>query len=287
MERILELKTAAIYIDLRTFLVLSILYLAASAFYLLHLLTKGKKAGRTGTCLMALAAIIHTFLIIFRWWEASRPPFQTLFESLSWFAWCSNVTFLIVTARKPRIHLAGLPVALLSTWAMFFALLTRSPVPPPLSPPLQSYWFLWHVIIAFMAYAVFVVACSVEITSLWVKRNPGSFGLRSSDVERFNRLSYLLVAFGFPLLTFGIVSGAAWANDAWGRFWSWDPKETWSLITWTVFAAYLHAMSLPKWRERYAPFINILGFICMIITFIGINWLAKLLGIPSMHIYAV
>jgi len=287
MERILDLKTAAIYLELRTFLIVSVIYLIATLLYTFHLITREPVSGRAGTLSLLAAALIHTLLIIFRWWEASRPPFQTLFESLSWFAWCSNVTFLFVMLKKPRIHLAGLPVALLSAWAMFFALLTRSPVPPPLSPPLQSYWFLWHVIIAFMAYAVFVVACSVEITSMWLKKRAPSYGIAVEEVEKFQKLSFTLVAAGFPLLTFGIVSGAAWANDAWGRFWSWDPKETWSLITWTVFACYIHAMSVPRWRTRFAPYINILGFICMIMTFMGINWLSKLLGIPSMHVYAV
>ncbi len=287
MTEILELKTVALFIELRVFLAVSFLYLTAIIFYLFNLFARDEVTGKIGTSVMACATVLHTFIILFRWWEASRPPFQTLFESLSWFAWCSSATLLLVMAKKPRVHLAGLPVALLSAWAMFFALLTRDPAPPPLSPPLQSSWFLWHVIIAFMSYAVFVVACSVELLYLYIRNRPYTVKLTRQEVETFHTNAYILVVVGFPLLTFGIVSGAAWANDAWGRFWSWDPKETWSLITWTVFAVYLHAMKIPRWRDTYAPYINILGFVCMIVTFIGINWISKLLGIPSMHVYAV
>ena len=114
-----------------------------------------------------------------------------------------------------------------------------------------------------------------------------SYGLLLENIEKFHETAYRLVLFGFPLLTFGIISGAAWADEAWGRFWSWDPKETWSLITWTVFALYLHAMVMPAWRGKPASIFNILGFICMIMTFVGVNWLAKLLGIESLHLYAI
>ncbi len=287
MNQILEAKTAALYMELRLFLVISIIYVVATLLYLICFFVKEERLGRAGTVVMTIGTVLHTILITFRWWEAGRPPFQTLYESLSWFAWCGSATLLIVMLRKPRIHITGLNVSFLSAGAMLFALFTRNPAPPPLSPPLQSYWFLWHVIVAFMSYAIFVVACSVEITYLFVKQRSPFIELGEKALEGYHSLSYRLVSAGFPLLTFAIVSGAAWANDAWGRFWSWDPKETWSLITWTVFAVYLHVMRIPKWRDKYGPYINILGFICMIMTFLGINWLSKLLGIPSMHVYAV
>ncbi|RMG58187.1 MAG: c-type cytochrome biogenesis protein CcsB [Deltaproteobacteria bacterium] len=287
MEKILHLKTVALIFELRAFLLVSALYLTAFVLYAYHVLTGHDDSGRWGTGIVAVGNVLHTLLIAFRWIEAGRPPYQTLFESLSWFAWCSTATFLFIMAKKPRVHATGLPVVALSVFALFFGLFTRNPAAPPLAPALKSPWFLWHVIIAFLAYAVFVVSCSVELVSLFLRKNPERKGLSLEEFEEFHRYAYRLVALGFPLLTFGIVSGAAWANDAWGRFWSWDPKETWSLITWTVFAAYLHAYSLPAWREKFAPYLNLLGFVCMIITFIGINWLAKLLGIPSLHVYAV
>jgi ABC-type transport system involved in cytochrome c biogenesis permease subunit len=94
-----------------------------------------------------------------------------------------------------------------------------------------------------------------------------------------------LVLFGFPMLTFGIMSGAAWANEAWGVYWQWDPKETWSLITWFVFALYLHTRVRPTWRGVPSTIIVIVAFLCMVTTFIGVSWLAKVFGIPSLHLY--
>ena len=93
--------------------------------------------------------------------------------------------------------------------------------------------------------------------------------------------------FGFPLLTFGIISGAVWAEQAWGRYWSWDPKEIWPLITWTVYALYLHAMTVGKWRGGRASALNMFGFVCMFMAFLGAGWIARLLGIPGLHAYLI
>jgi ABC-type transport system involved in cytochrome c biogenesis permease subunit len=113
------------------------------------------------------------------------------------------------------------------------------------------------------------------------------YRMDAETAARFHRAAHQLVLFGFPLLTFGIISGAAWAEQAWGRYWSGDPKETWSLITWTVYALYLHAMTMGKWRGGRASALNMLGFVCMFMTFLGVSWIAKLLGIPSIHAYSV
>ena len=158
----------------------------------------------------------------------------------------------------------------------------------PLPPALQSPWYEAHVIAAFLSYAVFVVSFSVELCYLRFKtppeESPGIFGYMDNE---FRRWTHRLILFGFPFLTFAVFSGAAWANDAWGRYWSWDPKETWSLITWTVYAIYLHTKTIGRWKDTPASILNILGFICMIMTFLGVNWLVKLFGIPSLHTYAV
>jgi ABC-type transport system involved in cytochrome c biogenesis permease subunit len=116
------------------------------------------------------------------------------------------------------------------------------------------------------------------------EESPGIFGYMDNE---FRRWTHRLVLFGFPFLTFAIFSGAAWANDIWGRYWSWDPKETWSLITWTVYAIYLHSKTIGKWKDAPASFLNILGLICMFMTFLGVNYLPKLFNIPSLHTYAV
>jgi cytochrome c-type biogenesis protein CcsB len=278
--------------ELRLFWLIIIFYLLSLFCYGAQVFSPESAAGRWARGFLTFGVLLHTLLIIFRTIEGQRPPFQTLYESLSWFAWSSLVTYLYIARRWKDVHLPGIWVISIALSACLYAFIKRGPEITPLSPALQSQWFVWHVVLAFMSYAVFVVSCAHEITYLIIspclKRGIGTrYGLSLDNLEKFHETAYRLVLFGFPLLTFGIISGAAWADQAWGRFWSWDPKETWSLITWTVFALYLHAMVIPGWRDRPASILNILGFICMIMTFVGISWLAKLLNLESLHIYAL
>ncbi|MBI5682667.1 MAG: c-type cytochrome biogenesis protein CcsB [Deltaproteobacteria bacterium] len=292
IDTILSRDAFLLTTELRIFWLIAFFYGVCLFLYLIYLFTKKNSIGKTAAGILWAVVVIHAALIIFRTIEAQRAPFQTLYESLSWFAWTASFTYIYVSRKWEGIHLAGIPVTLMSMGASLYALLSRNPAVEPLSPPLQSWWFEYHVILAFLSYAVFVVSCSIEMVYLFInprlKRGKSfDYGLDMNNIEVFHRTSFKLVLFGFPLLTFGVFSGAAWANEAWGRYWSWDPKETWSLITWTVFAMYLHAMTIPKWRGLPASLLNILGFICMLMTFLGVNWLSKLLGIPSLHIYAV
>lgn len=278
--------------EIRIFWLVAFVYGLCFLLFLFYTFTKHASLGKKANTILTAGVILHTFLIILRTIEAERAPFQSLYESLSWFAWSSVLTYLYTSRRWKEIYTPGILVTLLASGASLYALLRRSPAVDPLSPALQSYWFEYHVILAFLSYAVFVVSCSIEINyailKSLLKRGMGTgYGINLSNIESFHKASHGLVLFGFPLLTFGIVSGSFWANEAWGRYWSWDPKEIWSLITWTVFAIYLHSMTLPQWREKPASFFNILGFICMLMTFLGVNWLAKLLGIPGLHLYAV
>lgn len=291
-EFVLSRDSFLLSIELRVFWAVAIGYGVATIIYLFHLLSRSHSVGKSAQMLMWVIAFAHIALILYRTFEAGRAPFQTLYESLSFFAASASVTYLYVSRRWNSVYLPGLFVSILASGACLYALFSRSPVIKPLSPPLQSYWFEWHVVLAFFSYAVFVVSAAVEMSYLiakfFLKRGfKEAYGLTHSTFNAFRGTAFKLVTFGFPLLTFAIFSGAAWANEAWGRYWSWDPKETWSLITWTVFTVYLHSMMVPRLRELPASVFNILGFICMMMTFLGINWLAKLLGIPSLHIYSV
>ncbi len=291
-EMVLSRDSYLLGIELRIFWSIAFLYALSAILFLFHALARSQPSGRAARFIMTVAASIHVGLIVLRTFEAGRAPFQTLYESLSWFACSAALTYLFVSTRWKTVYLPGLFVSALSAGASFYALFGRSPAVEPLSAPLQSYWFEWHVILAFFSYAVFVVSAAVEASYLiirpLVKRGTaGGLGLSVDALEGFHKSAFSLAAFGFPFLTFAIFSGAAWANEAWGRYWSWDPKETWSLITWTVFTLYLHSKAIPAFRDAPASVFNILGFVCMMMTFLGVNWLAKLLGIPSMHVYAV
>lgn len=288
VEEILLRDAFFLGIELKLFWLVALSYSICFVIGIAYLISSKDSVGNTLTSGLRIAAIIHTLLIIFRTFEGQRPPFQTLYETLSWFAWSANITYLYVQSKWQDVHLPGFIVAFIAMAACLYSLLMRSPVIAPVPPALQSPWYEVHVVIAFLAYAVFVVSFSVETCYLRFKTlsddAPGIFGHID---EEFHRWTHRLVLLGFPLLTFAVFSGAAWANDAWGRYWSWDPKETWSLITWTVYALYLHTKAIKRWRGKPASMLNLLGFVCMIMTFLGVNWLVKLLGIPSLHTYAV
>ncbi|GAB4353053.1 MAG: c-type cytochrome biogenesis protein CcsB [Candidatus Abyssubacteria bacterium] len=272
---------------------LAIAFQLASAFlYLAWVFAPGERTGRLASRLLHVGAFALSAVVILRTYEGGRPPYQTLYESLLWFAWTALIAYLVVERRFKGIFAAGFPVSAIAVAASLYAVLGCNPAVEPLFPALQSDWFIWHVVIAFISYAVFVVGFSVEVAylglaSLMPVRLLQKYRMDPEGAARFHRAAHQLVLFGFPLLTFGIVSGAAWAEQAWGRYWSWDPKETWSLITWTVYALYLHAMTMPRWRGGRASALNVLGFVCMVMTFLGVSWIAKLLGIPSLHAYQV
>lgn len=278
-------------IELKVFWAVAFIYALVALLSLVHIITRSAAAAAAARTIFLTGVVLHAALIVLRTVEAGRAPFQTLYESLSWFAWTASITYLFVS-RRWTVHVPALLVSGLSFGACLYALLSRPPGVEILSPPLQSYWFEWHVVLAFFSYAVFVVSASVESTYLilmpLLKRGlAGGYGLTLDNIEPFHSAAFKLAAFGFPLLTFAVFSGAAWANEAWGRYWSWDPKETWSLITWTVFTLYLHSKATPRFSTKTASVFNIIGFVCMMMTFLGVNWLAKLLGIPSLHVYAV
>jgi len=266
------------------------IYGVAFALYIAYVFTpKTRLLSRGATAALVATAVLQTVVIILRTVLVQRPPFQSLFESLSWFSWSAVVAYLIIEWRR-NVRIPGFIVTLFAGGAALYALLGQDPSFKPLFPALQSPWFFWHVSIAFASYAVFVVAVAVELSYLlqlffWRLGITKDYGLTRENISRFHRSVHQLVLFGFPMLTFGIMSGAAWANEAWGVYWQWDPKETWSLITWFAFALYLHTRVRPSWRGAPSSVIMILAFLCMVTTFIGVSWLAKLFGIPSLHVY--
>lgn len=287
-EEILVKDALLLSIELKLYWFVALSYGACFFIGVAYLISSNTGIGKALTWGLRITAVIHTLLILFRTFEGMRPPFQNLYETLSWFAWFATMTYLYAQSRWKEVHLPGFIVAGIAMGACVYSLLTRSPVIAPIPPALQSPWYEAHVITAFLSYAVFVVSFAVEVCYLRFRTPAGSAaGIFGFMDEGFRRWTHRLVLFGFPFLTFAIFSGAAWANDAWGRYWSWDPKETWSLITWTVYAIYLHTKTIGRWKDTPASVLNILGFVCMIMTFLGINWLVKLLNIPSLHTYAV
>jgi cytochrome c-type biogenesis protein CcsB len=147
-----------------------------------------------------------------------------------------------------------------------------------LNPALDSWWFPVHVVLAFSGNAVFTVAFAAGIMYLLQERMLKSkkfsaLYYRLPSLETLDSINYKCLTFGFPLMTMGIISGAIWANSAWGGYWRWDPKETWALITWFLYAALLHGRLTVGWRGRRAAIFAIIGFLCLLFTFLGVNLL--------------
>lgn len=309
---IIESDSALLTLELRLLTVILLLYGLSCLTHIIQLIVSFFRrlfvVGNVATYMLYVAAAAHTALIIIRGISEGKPPFQSKYECLSWFAWSNVLTYIYVQRKWSNVHFPGIFVTMLSIAALFIATNKYDPTVTPVSPALQSGWYEWHVIIAFLSYAVFVVSCSMELSYLFInlfnliensiiaginrvfdtqirKRDYLDYGFSNEMLIPFRQMSFKLVIVGFPLLTFGIVSGAAWADDAWGRYWSWDPFEILSLITWTAFAMYLHAMSLPSWRKIGGSVFNVLGFFCMLLTFMGSGWLTRLFGLYSMHAY--
>ena len=146
----------------------------------------------------------------------------------------------------------------------------------PLLPALQSNWLVSHVITCFIGYAAFAIACALAISYLircWSAKSSNREQSSSLSLEKLDEIIYKMMVFGFLWLTAGIITGAIWANSAWGTYWSWDPKETWSLITWFIYALAMHARYTRGWDGTRMSWMALIGFVSVIVTYYGVNFL--------------
>ncbi len=205
-----------------------------------------------------------------------QAPLSNRYESLVFFAWSLPAVGLIAF-RKNLQGWLGSVVAILACLLLAYASFGGADANiQPLMPALKSNWLLIHVVTAFLGYASFSVGFGAALLYLVQEKWP-----RPSlpALPLLDRLLYRATMLGFLLLTFGILTGAVWAETAWGRYWSWDPKETWSLITWLIYAALLHARLLKGWHGRRIAWLAVFGFLAVIFTYLGVNYL------PSLHAY--
>jgi len=275
------------------FNVTTFFFLVSTILFFAFLATRNSSIG-LGASLIAFAGWgVETLAIILRWKESydmghGHAPLSNLYESVVFFAWTIILIYGIIEL-KYKYRVVGafvLPFALLG---MAWAQLGLHSGIEPLVPALQSNWLLYHVITCFLGYAAFAVACGISIMYLIKAKAEGD---TSSDVQAgsvigmfpsirvLDDLNYKAIMIGFPLLTLGIVTGAAWANYAWGTYWSWDPKETWSLIVWFVYAAFLHARITRGWVGKRAAWLSIIGFAATIFCYLGVN-----LFLSGLHSY--
>jgi cytochrome c-type biogenesis protein CcsB len=199
-----------------------------------------------------------------------QAPLSNFYESLVFFAWTLPALGLFAFRRYFKGYLGALVsvlACLLLAYASFGGVDTRI---KPLMPALKSNWLLIHVVTAFLGYAAFALAFGAGLLYLVQERHP-----RKSlpPPAQLDRLVYRAAVLGFLLLTLGILTGAVWAETAWGRYWSWDPKETWSLITWLIYATLLHARLLKGWQGRRIAWLAVLGFLAVLFTYFGVSFL--------------
>ncbi|MFQ6108407.1 MAG: c-type cytochrome biogenesis protein CcsB [Candidatus Aminicenantales bacterium] len=266
------------------FLITFIFYIIAAFFYFLFLFSKRESPAKTGLLMAIIGFLVHTLALIWRTIESGHAPFTNMYESLSFLAWASVFAYVLIEF-KYRIRKAG-PYFMLIVIAVMA--LASSPLMPkeaaPLVPALQSYWLWLHVSVTLLGEAFFAVAFITSIMYLvaFSKEKKDTGRSSSLSAERLDAISYRCVAVGFPLFTLGgLVFGMVWAYKAWGGYWSWDPKEVWSLITWFVFALYLHTRIVMGWKGRRSALIAILGFLAALFTFFGVNYL-----LAGLHSYA-
>ncbi len=266
------------------FSIVTFIYLAGMVVYIGYLAFRSKWVSRAASLILLGGWLLQSFAIALRWYESyqmgiGHAPMSNLYESLVFFSWTIILIYLII---EYKYHLSILGAFVTPFAAMGMAYASISPQVneqiQPLVPALQSNWLISHVVTCFLGYAAFAVSCGVSITYILKKRHEEQgkkTGLLASfpSSEVLDDLIYKTIAVGFPLLSIGIITGAAWANYAWGTYWSWDPKETWSLITWFIYAAFLHARFTRGWRGVKAAMLSIFGFVAVLFTYLGVNLL--------------
>jgi cytochrome c-type biogenesis protein CcsB len=267
---------------------ITFVYGLAGLLYIFAWVFKKPAAGKPATWISLIGLAGNILGIAMRWVESyqmgfGHAPLSNLYESLTFFS-ATIVLIYLVIEHKYGNRVIGAFTAPLAFLAMAYASLSPniSDRIEPLIPALKSNWLIAHVIACFIGYGAFAVAFGVSIMYL-LKHN--SADSRSAvlghlpDVGALDELTHQLIMFGFLFLSAGIITGAVWANSAWGRYWGWDPKETWSLITWFVYAVLLHARLLRGWRGKRIAVLSIVGFAAVLFTYFGVNLL------PGLHSY--
>lgn len=259
------------------------IYLAAALCYVFQTVRGCGRPGKAATVILSSGWTMHTAALIVRTMAASRPPFLNLYEYVLSLTWGAVLVYLVVEFAIKSRQLGAFLVPLVT---LFAYMATRLPTEVnPTMPALRSAWRVPHIATAILAYAAFALAFGISIMYIIrerADRNPGSFwAYRLPSTKTLDQLIYRVLAFGFLMQTALLITGAIWAQFAWGRYWGWDPKETWALITWLIYAAYLHMRVTRGWRGRRSAVVCIVGFIATMFTLFGVSLL-----LPGLHSYA-
>jgi len=279
-------------LETSSFYVMLMAYTLCMLFYWAWIGTKKELIGRFATYLTIVGLVANTAAIILRMIIAGRPPLSNSYEFLLAFIWGIIFVYLFIEYRYKLRSLGAfvMPIAFLILMFIIMSMGPEERIAQAIPPALKSKWLTFHVVTAMFSYGAFAISFGLGIMYLLKigeegkgkKSNPHGIISRFPALDIIDELSYKVIGFAFPLLTLCIITGAIWANYAWGTYWSWDPKETWSLITWIIYAAYLHARLMYGWKGKRAAWMTIFGFVAVLFTFFGVNYF-----LPGLHSYAI
>ena len=282
-----------------SFIGLSIFYLLLINFPISLVSVFNKKSSSLVKFLSILVNIFIALLLIFRWANSGHFPVSNLYESLYFLVWGISLGQLLIDLeyQSPIVPAIAIPIQLLTVAFACFVLPDDLRLSSNLVPALRSSWLIMHVSVVMLSYAALVIGSLVSASVLFVNKNQplqikssssgtGGFKISNSyslnDVlepaefshsEELDTLSYRAILIGFVLLTLGLISGAVWANEAWGTWWRWDPKETWAFISWLFYAAYLHMRISKGWQGRKPALLATTGFFIVLICYLVVNFL--------------
>ncbi len=265
------------------------IYGLAAMLYTGSWIFKKKLPGKIAVYAAMIGILGNLAGMILRWVESYKlgighAPLSNMYESLVFFAF-TIITLCLIFDHKNKKMFTGIFGSSFAFLAMAYASLSPNVNDriQPLIPALKSNWLIAHVITCFFGYAAFAAAFGISLVYLIKQNSKGNLKKTSSSLPNsdvMDELTHQMVMFGFLFLTIGIITGAVWANSAWGSYWSWDPKETWSLITWFIYATMLHARITRGWAGKRIAWLSIIGFMAVIFTYFGVNLL------PGLHSYS-
>tara|TARA_Y100000766_G_scaffold170350_1_gene146298 strand:+ start:859 stop:1788 length:930 start_codon:yes stop_codon:yes gene_type:complete len=282
-----------------SFLGLLVFYFLLINFPISLLSVFNKKLSSTVQTLTVLVNLFIALQLIFRWSISGHFPISNLYESLYFLVWGITLGQLLIEKeyQSPLIPSIAIPIELLTVSFACFVLPEDLKLSSNLVPALRSSWLVMHVSVVMLSYAALIIGSLLSASVLFVNKSQplqirssstGIGGYRRSNSNSWNNtiesvefshseeldtLSYRSILIGFFLLTLGLISGAVWANEAWGTWWSWDPKETWAFISWLFYAAYLHMRISKGWQGRRPAVLATTGFFVVLICYIGVNFL--------------
>jgi cytochrome c-type biogenesis protein CcsB len=252
-------------------------------------LPPGRRAGNIAMALTWLAAVLLLGGVVTRGLSAQRVPWGNMYEFSLMGALAALGVYLLMSLTRD-LRWLGLFVVVPTLLSLGLAVTVLYTESAQLVPALKSWWLVIHVLAAIVCAGAFTLAGALSVAYLLAERSesrvaaggsPMWIAARIPSAEKLDLMAYRVVAFSFPLWTFAVIAGAIWAENAWGRYWGWDPKETWAFITWVVFAGYLHARATAGWRGSRAAWIVIVGFVSFMINYFGVN-----IFVNSLHSYA-